>query len=835
MSSDAAASAALAGEVCLPTDGMAADACAFCPPVRRGEQPAWHPPAPDGGASVCGLRVHNSLTRSKELFVPAQGRRVRWYTCGPTVYDVSHMGHARAYLTFDILRRVLEEYFGYEVEYQMNVTDIDDKIILRARRNKLLADYRAANKALADVTADVDAAMLAMDAKLAAKLAVLEAPLPAGTSSLLVDERAELLEMHRLKLEQWKATQASVAEARAGTSAAALIDAAVEPLAERLDSLLGESVTDQAVFEAHARRFEADFFEDMQQLGVRPPTILTRVTEYVPEIVAFIEAIIAKGMAYESNGSVYMEISALKAKGHEYRKLMPAGADDTTDAQMSEGEGELGCGGSEKRSRNDFALWKASKPGEPSWPSPWGGGRPGWHIECSVMGSATFGKNMDVHAGGSDLKFPHHDNELAQSEAYHGCAQWVNYFLHAGHLHIKGLKMSKSLKNFVTIKQALASHSARQIRLMFLLQPWDRPMQYSDQTIGEARAVERKLRDFFGAVKALRRAPWLSGPTAPTAAESALAAKVSAFRQRAHAALLDNFNTAGVMSEMLALCADVSEHIRAASKAAAAGAVVPGALVCSDAAVAVTRLLRVFGVAEQDELGLPLTDEGGGSREMHVTPFAEALVRLRDELRQHAKQAKDGRLLALCDEMRDATLVKLGVRVEDPTGGEAESKWRLDEPAVLQRELAERRERQRDKEREGLAQKLATKKKARAGATRQTRPTPRRRMPALRASPRAGAARGRRALRLTTCGGRCACSLADRRPPSVPLLRCCAAPPRRYCHAVPVRAGAREGEARRRAARGALPLGQARGQIQRVRGEWHADPRQRRRAALELG
>ena len=138
---------------------------------------------------------------------------------------------------------------------------------------------------------------------------------------------------------------------------------------------------------------------------------------------------------------------------HDYPKLEPSKG-NATQAEMEESEGSLHVAeAGEKRNAADFALWKKSKGGEPSWPSPWGGGRPGWHIECSVMASDLMGDGMDVHAGGSDLKFPHHDNELAQAEAYHGCQQWVNYFFHFGHLHIKGLKMSKSLKNFVTIRQ----------------------------------------------------------------------------------------------------------------------------------------------------------------------------------------------------------------------------------------------------------------------------------------------------------------------------------------------------------------------------------------------
>ena len=181
------------------------------------------------------------------------------------------------------------------------------------------------------------------------------------------------------------------------------------------------------------------------------------MTEYVSEIAAFVAKIVAKGLGYAANGSVYLSIDAFKAAGHSYRKLKPFSG-DTSEADMAEGEGAIGAGdASEKRNKNDFALWKKSKPGEPSWPSPWGQGRPGWHIECSVIASDILGPNLDVHAGGVDLKFPHHDNELAQSESYFGHGQWVNYFFHAGHLSIKGLKMSKSLKNFITIRQALES------------------------------------------------------------------------------------------------------------------------------------------------------------------------------------------------------------------------------------------------------------------------------------------------------------------------------------------------------------------------------------------
>ena len=150
-----------------------------------------------------------------------------------------------------------------------------------------------------------------------------------------------------------------------------------------------------------------------------------------------------------------------------------------------------------KRTNVDFALWKSSKAGEPRWPSPWGEGRPGWHIECSVMASMAFGANMDIHSGGIDLAFPHHDNELAQSEAYHDCQQWVNYFLHTGHLSIEGAKMSKSLKNFITIKEALRKYSARQLRLAFLTTAWDGPMDFKDDVMEEMKSLEDKISVWF--------------------------------------------------------------------------------------------------------------------------------------------------------------------------------------------------------------------------------------------------------------------------------------------------------------------------------------------------
>lgn len=204
---------------------------------------------------------------------------------------------------------------------------------------------------------------------------------------------------------------------------------------------------------------------------------------------------------------MYFDVAGFdKREKHYYAKLVPEAYGDAKSLQ--EGEGDLSTGEdrlSEKRSANDFALWKSSKAGEPWWDSPWGKGRPGWHIECSAMASDICGDYLDIHTGGVDLKFPHHDNELAQSEAHDDSSEWVKYFLHTGHLTIAGCKMSKSLKNFVTIQQALQKHTATQLRLAFLLHSWKDTLDYSENTMEMAVQYERFLNEFFLNVKDLTR------------------------------------------------------------------------------------------------------------------------------------------------------------------------------------------------------------------------------------------------------------------------------------------------------------------------------------------
>ncbi len=386
----------------------------------------------------------------------------------------------RNYVTFDVIRRILEDYFNYDVYAVMNITDVDDKIILRARKNHLVKLYEETHATLtAQVFEDIAEGFADYRKDLEKKIQELEveiAQLVARKKKNKTFEKEAEKKLLADKLARVPEAEAAVSKLRERVAAGddkvpsalafAGVDSVRDVVADLLDKRDGHSITDERIFRAHAARYEEEFLEDMKELGVRVPDVMTRVTEFVPEIVTYVQQIEANGLAYESNGSVYFHTEAFAQRGHAYGKLEPWSVGDGK--LLKSGEGALSDKkGDKKASENDFALWKQSKPGEPSWDSPWGRGRPGWHIECSAMASDLFGDNMDIHSGGSDLRFPHHDNELAQAEAHYGCKQWVNYFLHSGHLHIDGLKMSKSLKNFITIREALQTCSPRQVPLRF--------------------------------------------------------------------------------------------------------------------------------------------------------------------------------------------------------------------------------------------------------------------------------------------------------------------------------------------------------------------------------
>ena len=544
----------------------------------------WTVPRPLMVTHNTGLRMLNSLTRKKDTFVTMDGgKHVRWYMCGPTVYAPSHMGHAKAYLGFDIIRRILEDYFKYDVTLIMNITDIDDKII----------------------------------------------------------ERSNAQGIHHLDL---------------------------------------------------TRKFELQFHEDMEMLGVNPPTILTRVTEYMDEIVAYIQQIVDKGCAYVSNGSVYFDVKSFEStEGMHYCKLAPEQINNA--ALLAEGEGKLTQDFvGDKRSARDFALWKKTKEGEPAWDSPWGSGRPGWHIECSVMASDILEKTnkknprMDIHSGGIDLKFPHHDNEMAQAEAHSGCSQWVNYFVHAGHLHIQGFKMSKSLKNFITIRQALENNSARQVRLLFLLHKYNAPMDYGDNTMSHAMVTEKIFSEFFLNVKAILREGNLIDPQKWNDATVKLQIDLDKTKVKVDEALKDDFDTPTVISILVDLVKLTNVYID--TNSSEDGSLIR--IVLRNVVTYITTIFKVFGlISPLSDIGFDVGGaEGGANREEVLTPVLDTLMEFRSSVRDKARGKDTTGVLQECDAFRDDKLPPLGIRLEDKQGGK--SVWKLADPKELMREKEQR-------------------------------------------------------------------------------------------------------------------------------------------------
>jgi cysteinyl-tRNA synthetase len=680
------------------------------------EQPTWVPPV--NQAEQPTLKIYNSFTRSKTEFIPKNGRRVKWYNCGPTVYDASHMGHARNYVTQDVLRRIMTDYFGYDVHFVMNITDIDDKIILRARQQYLLNQFKDRTTSLTPqllvtvreawqtyVQSEVSKGFLESE-RLQPNAE--EAQWPALLQRFIEDkawrqeclQRSEKFEMHfgaaRRAMEAIRQAESQLAENTnlEQASAHSLIDQSQDILSLSLDTQLKSSVTDPSVFRSLAAFWEDAFFKDMDRLKVLRPDILTRVTEYVPEIVQFVERIIANGYAYESEGSVYFDTHKFDdTDGHFYAKLEPWSKGNKK--LVDEGEGAL-SNATGRHSKSDFALWKSSKPGEPSWPSPWGPGRPGWHIECSVMGSAIFGDSMDIHSGGIDLAFPHHDNEIAQSEAYHGCGAWVNYFIHTGHLHIEGLKMSKSLKNFITIEEILQRYTPRQLRLAFLTQLWNAKVDFSESLMtGEVRTIEQNLNNFFTTVKALVSQSVADGTKSDgyhhyEQPEADLTSSFYDSQQAFRAALCDSFNTPSALLVLRDLVSRTNTYIASRGKVA-------NVSVIESIARWTGRMLRMFGLGEGHdtsmELGWGQEDEGGGvNREEVLMPYLRTLSTFRDSVRKLAIGKSETALkdiLSLCDNLRDNELVPLGVALDDQEDGKALVK--LVPPAELIRVRDEKR------------------------------------------------------------------------------------------------------------------------------------------------
>ncbi|EIM24218.1 hypothetical protein WALSEDRAFT_34849 [Wallemia mellicola CBS 633.66] len=630
------------------------------------------------------LKVYNSLSRSKVEFIPTNGRTVTWYNCGPTVYDSSHMGHARNYLTQDIIRRILRDYFSYDVKFVMNITDVDDKIILKARHSHLLEKYKQDNPTPNE---KVENDLLLSFQAFVEKVIPLFNNIP-SIDALEHKQAAELIVSHaQNNLQAWSEKDPKagmyVQTLRDGLEALSSqsIDKAQDILCPYLDKQFGESVRDPAIFRSLAAYWEGEFFKDMSALNVEKPDTLTRVSEYVPEIITFVEKIISNGFAYSSSdGSVYFDTKAFdgaKSKNgfeHSYAKLQPwsKGIKEL----IEEGEGSLSSGTGKKNS-SDFALWKTSKPGEPSWTSPWGEGRPGWHIECSVMASEVLGHNIDIHSGGVDLKFPHHDNEIAQSEACHDCPEWINYFLHTGHLHIEGQKMSKSLKNFITIEEALRRFSARQLRLAFMLQLWNTPMDFKESAMTEVKNYESMLANFFTNVKAIKRdvnenvLEW-DGKHHYDNLEKDLDGKLTNAKANVRAALCDSFNTPAALQVIADLVGNANVYV---SQQRSANRVI-NVDILESIAKYTTKMLSIFGVIPANqllEIGWSDSDNAsGGDKEETIMPYVKVLSGFRDKVRQISIDKPENALteiLKLCDKIRDEECVDLGIALDDQTNG----------------------------------------------------------------------------------------------------------------------------------------------------------------------
>ena len=369
------------------------------------------------------MKIYNTMTRTKEEFVPIDKNEVKMYSCGPTVYDYFHIGNARPFIIFDTMRRYLE-YRGYKVKFVQNFTDIDDKMINRANKE-----------------------------------------------GITVKE-------------------------------------------------LGE-------------HFIEEYFKDAGALGIKKATVHPKATENIDAIIDIIKTLEDKGFAYNVDGNVYFATK----KFHEYGKLSKQPLEDLeAGARIDVNE--------KKRDAMDFALWKKQKEGEPAWESPWGMGRPGWHIECSAMANKYLGKTIDIHSGGQDLIFPHHENEIAQSECANG-QLFANYWMHNGYININNQKMSKSLGNFFTVRDIAKKYDYEIIRFFMLSAHYRNPVNFSDVLMEQAKSAVERVYTCLDNLKFLAK----NGvERALTPKEQALSEKIDECKDKFIAAMDDDLNTADAIA-----------------------------------------------------------------------------------------------------------------------------------------------------------------------------------------------------------------------------------------------------------------------------------------------
>jgi cysteinyl-tRNA synthetase len=452
------------------------------------------------------LKIYNTLTRSKQEFVPKQPGKVGMYVCGMTVYDYCHIGHARVMVVFDTVARYLR-HAGYQLTYVRNITDIDDKIIQRANQN-------------------------------------------------------------------------------------------------------GEAFT------ALTERFIEAMHEDERALTVLPPDLEPKATQSIDDIIAMIAKLIEREYAYVGgNGDVFYAVSRFEG----YGKLSGKNIEDLNAGERVDVDNA-------KRDPLDFVLWKMAKPGEPYWDSPWGQGRPGWHIECSAMSTCCLGNHFDIHGGGMDLQFPHHENEIAQSEGATG-EQFVNYWMHNGFVRVNEEKMSKSLGNFFTVREVLKQYRPEIIRFFILSSHYRSPLNYSDEQLDDAGAALTRL------YTALRGIEIIDAPID------------EAYQQRFEQAMDDDFNTPVALAVLFELARELN---KADNK--------------SVLAATLKQLAAIMGLLQDD----PDSFLKGGASD----GLAEAEIEQLIEARKTAKANKDW---AQADSIRDQLKVQ-GIVLEDVAGGK--TSWR---------------------------------------------------------------------------------------------------------------------------------------------------------------
>ena len=454
------------------------------------------------------MRIYNTLSRKKEVFKPREEGRVAMYTCGPTVYDLFHIGNARTFVMGDTMRRVLE-YLDYSVTYVQNFTDIDDKIINRAR----------------------------------------------------------LLEIPMLEL---------------------------------------------------AERQIAEYYADADALKIRRADHHPRVTEHVDKIVSFIEDLVTHGFAYAGGGDVFFDVRKYESygalSGQKLEDLVMGSRVDVDEA---------------KRYPADFVLWKGAKDGEPAWNSPWGPGRPGWHIECSVMVKEILGGSIDIHLGGMDLKFPHHENERAQSEVLNPDEAYVRYWVHVAFLNVRNTKMSKSVGNFLTARDLLEKYDVNTLRFFLQSAHYRKPMNYDEELISSASQGLSRLQN---AVETLTHYAENAQQTESKGFE------VEHVEHAFRSALADDFNTADAWAVLFEFARDLNTLVAQQELAPA------------DATLAAQLLIRLA-----DVLGVSLES----------TKDLEAEVEQLIEQRQAARKNKD---FAKADAIRKA-LDEKGIILEDTPQG----------------------------------------------------------------------------------------------------------------------------------------------------------------------